>query len=614
MDDKIMMENGADQSTIACGGGLCESIQTGHSLSDIYALESSSCCVGDRYSISDLIDIVKFTALFEEYSETTGFSAGLVSIPDQNTLIATGKRRICTEFHRIHPDLIQHCVKSDQYLTDTQRSYKGFNIRSCMMGLFDAATSVIIQGVHVASLFTGQVFCDAPDLDRFGKQAKRLGFDVKAYLEAVKEIPIVSENELHQGLSFLKMIASMIAEQGLSTLEVRERAQAQKLESLGVLAGGMAHDFNNLLTAILGNAELTMMELTDGTRAWSNISEIKKATLRASELCQQMLVYSGRGSLMLHRVRLTEVVQEMAGSLDAMVTPPISIQYDLAEDSPWVEADPSGLGKALKGLVSNAAEAIGPSGGTIHIRTHVKEFTRHDLKTCYNWEELKAGSYACIEVEDSGCGMDPLTQTRIFDPFFSTKFPGRGLEMAAILGMVRSHKGAIKVHSELGEGSVFTLLFPILDSMQLNPVVMSSRMDDEVVQFKGKGTLLLVDDEKPIVDCGKIMLEKLGFQVLTASNGLEAITTVRKQGKTLICVILDLTMPCMDGEDAFDEIHKIQPGLPVIISSGYSESEIMHRFTGKKVAGIIQKPFLASTLQKKLRTILEGSNGKTLQA
>ncbi|MFH1998981.1 MAG: PocR ligand-binding domain-containing protein [Planctomycetota bacterium] len=726
--------------------------------------------IDGRYSINDLIDIDKLKFLFEEFCRATGFSTGIVSFPAQEKVIATGERKICTNFHRTCPELAQRCRKNELSLTKSKNRQPDVYIRCCDMGLVVAVTPIVIRGTHMASLFTGQVFCDPPDMEWFRDQGRRHGFDMEKYLDAIREIPVASKQELQTGLTFLNGIASMIAEQSLNALEIKEGAQileaevqerkrvelalreseekfraliehsmdmtmiidsgrsiqyaspafestvgletrevwgekldhfihpedlpviedafnriieqpgasvqipdfrirlkggkwrilqgsftnmldvpgvngivgnhydvserrraekenhlleaqiqhAQKLESLGVLAGGMAHDFNNLLTAILGNAELTMMELPKGSALWRNINEIKKATLRAAELCEQMLIYSGRGRLLLHRVNLSDVVREMACRLDSMVTHDLTIRYCLDDDLPWSEADTVEIQKAIMGMITNAAEAIGDRQGVITITTFVKEFLRHDLKECYLDNDLREGRYACIEIADTGCGMDQATQSRIFDPFFTTKFTGRGLGMAAILGTVRSHKGAIKVRSEIDRGTVFTLYFPALTSCQKQPDSLPGTGESPEAEFMGEETLLLVDDEVPIVDCGKIMLERMGFKVLTACNGVEALEMVRARGEEIACIILDLTMPCMDGQDAFDEIHKIRPELPVLVSSGYSVKEIESRFEGKNVAGIIQKPFLTATLRNKLQPIISRAcrtgKGKTRKA
>jgi two-component system, cell cycle sensor histidine kinase and response regulator CckA len=258
-------------------------------------------------------------------------------------------------------------------------------------------------------------------------------------------------------------------------------------------------------------------------------------------------------------------------------------------------------------LVMNASEAIGEQSGVVTIATGVKHFDRDVLKEMCLVEDLTEGEYVTLEVRDTGCGMDQATRERIFEPFFSTKFTGRGLGMSAVLGILRSHHGAIKVYSEPEKGAIVTLLFPVSKEACRNVLIEEAERGDE---WRGTGTVLLVDDEEAVLNIGKRMLEIMGFSVVTAMDGIEALEAFARLSGEITCIILDLTMPQMSGEDAFEELHRIAPRLPIVISSGYSEQEVATRFLGREVFGLVQKPYRFSDLHQMLqRAVDPGSKG-----
>ena len=374
---------------------------------------------------------------------------------------------------------------------------------------------------------------------------------------------------------------------------------AQKLESLGVLAGGIAHDFNNLLTAILGNADLAISELSQVSPARENIEEIIKASHRAAELCRQMLAYSGKGRFMVGAIDLSEVVDEMAHMLEVSISKKAVLKYDFADNLPFIRADATQMRQVIMNLITNASEAIGDKSGIISITTGAVDCDRAYLQRTYLDEELPEGLYVTLEVADTGRGMDAQTKAKLFDPFFTTKFTGRGLGLAAVLGIVRGHRGAIKVYSELGRGTTFKVLLPaakrqISDDSKLRAIRRPA----------GTGTVLLVDDEETIRAVGKRMLENLGYTVLTASDGRQAVDMYHDRPETFDCVVLDLTMPHMDGEEAFRELRRIDKDVRVVLSSGYNEQEVTQRFVGKGLAGFIQKPYRLDVLANVMKEAL----------
>ena len=377
--------------------------------------------------------------------------------------------------------------------------------------------------------------------------------------------------------------------------------QAQKLESLGVLAGGIAHDFNNLLMGILGNADLALDELPPGSSIRHNLHEIEIASKRAADLCRQMLAYSGRGRFIVELININEVVQEMAHLLQVSISKRATLKYNFAENVPAIEADVTQIRQIVMNLITNASEAIGDEDGVISISTGTMECKQVFLNDPYLDDFLTEGEYLFIEVEDTGCGMDEEIIKKIYEPFFTTKFTGRGLGMAAVLGIVRGHKGTIRLTSKKDEGTTFTVLFPALD----RPAVSMGTDKVQDGRWRGKGTILLVDDEDTIRVVGKKMLMKAGFTVLTASDGYEAIEQFSKNLDEIVCVVLDMTMPHMDGEEAFVELRKIDKNIRVILSSGYNEQEIVERFEGSKISGFIQKPYRSAELIEKLQRVLE---------
>ena len=384
--------------------------------------------------------------------------------------------------------------------------------------------------------------------------------------------------------------------------KLEEQVQhVQKLKSLGVLAGGIAHDFNNILMAILGNTGLALAALSPVSPARTNLIEIEKASRRAADLCKQMLAYSGKGRFVVEAIDLSELVQEMAHMLEVSISKKAVVRYDFADNLPAIDADATQMRQVVMNLITNASEAIGEKNGVISICTGAMHCDRAYLSESYLDDDLGEGVYSYVEVSDTGCGMDGETRSRLFDPFFTTKFTGRGLGLSAVLGIIRGHKGAIKVYSEAGEGATFKALFPAVDR---TPVRAAGKAEDGAVVQQNSGTILLVDDDESVRTVGKGMLERVGFDVLTAAHGREAVAVFRDHTERVDCIVLDLTMPQMDGEEAFRELRRIRKDVPIIMSSGYNEEEVTRRFLGKGIAGFIQKPYRSEELVAMIRELL----------
>ncbi len=393
------------------------------------------------------------------------------------------------------------------------------------------------------------------------------------------------------------------AEEARRKLEAQIQ-HAQKLESLGVLCGGIAHDFNNLLTGILGNSDLALTKLTPESPACPLIEDAKKATHHLAELTNQMLAYSGKGKFVVTSLDLSRLVNEMEHLLQLSISKKAVLRYDLRGELPAVEADASQLRQIVMNLVINASEALGERSGVISLSTGMMEASDDYLEETYLNEGLPGGVYVYLEVSDTGVGMDDETVQKIFDPFFTTKFTGRGLGLAAVLGIVRGHRGAIKIYSEKDRGSTFRVLFPTTD----HPVESAHQLTSAADTTLKSGTILVVDDEEIIRSIAEMILNRVGFTVVTASDGREALAVFKEHQNEITAVLLDLTMPYVDGEECFREIRNIRSDVPVILSSGYSEQEATKRFAGKGLAGFLKKPYEVNALLEKMFDALNWKN------
>jgi len=389
------------------------------------------------------------------------------------------------------------------------------------------------------------------------------------------------------------------AEEERAKLEAQMR-EVQKLESLGVLAGGIAHDFNNLLMAILGNVDLALISLSPASPVIPCLEEISRASQRAADLCRQMLAYSGRGRFIVGHHDLSAIVREMAQMLEVSVSKKATLRYDFPANLPAVEADATQLRQIIMNLITNASEALEDHCGAITLSTGVEHCNRAYLSESYLDDNLPEGQYVYLEVSDTGSGINAEAQTRIFDPFFTTKFTGRGLGLAAVLGIVRGHKGAIKVFSAPAQGTTIKILFPAVPWSQIDR---GASPDPSPAPLPG-GVILLVDDDPSILQVGEKMLERLGFTVLTATDGRSALEIFKTRAGEIDCVLLDLTMPRMGGEEAFSELRRLRSDVPVILSSGYNEQEVIQLVASHGLAGFLQKPYTITKLRKILSGVL----------
>jgi two-component system, cell cycle sensor histidine kinase and response regulator CckA len=393
----------------------------------------------------------------------------------------------------------------------------------------------------------------------------------------------------------------------LERLELEARIQhTQKLESLGVLAGGIAHDFNNILLAILGNADLALMSIPETNPARGSLNRIVNAATTAADLTRQMLAYSGRSDYEILPLNLNKVVLELTHLLEVSISKKAVLKFRLADELPLIMADAAQISQILMNLITNASEAIGNSSGVISITTGAMYCDETYIKTTELTSGILEDMYVYVEISDTGCGMEPSIKKQLFEPFFTTKYSGRGLGLSSVLGIIRGHKGAIKVYSEPGEGTTFKILFPVYHADQTDGSEPKGKLSGD--NLIGNGTILFADDEDTVLAVGRNMLEHLGFKVVTAEDGRRALDLFRLHQEDIALVILDLTMPHLSGDEVYREIRRIRTDVPVIVSSGFSRQDVMHRFAGKHLAGFIQKPYRIEDLSSIIKDVLSDAD------
>lgn len=675
------------------------------------------------YTLQDLLDIPTIQSLLDSLDEINKLPSAILDI-DGNILTATSWQDICTKFHRLNYDIEKRCRESDTRVKINVGETVSHVIYPCPMGLIDAASPIIVEGQHLGNVFIGQLLIEQPDEMYFIEQARQYGFDGDQYLEALKKVPLCSEEHLRVNLNFISNFVQVLAEEGLknrrqletesalqeheqrlnaifetseagiivvsplgvitfanrrmasmfglpldellgthyvdyihesekqagiecmqqiikgkktsielirhyvrkdgtdfwgnltgtrfenidggmrdqiiviSDITERKRVedekrsleqqlqQAQKLESLGVLAGGIAHDFNNLLTIIRGNVFLAK---SDQEKANDYLTNVEAAVDRAAGLCQQMMAYAGKASFTKSRINLVFLVDEMVKLLKSTLPQNAAIKFEFPADTINISGDSNQINQIIMNLVINASEAIDTAQGEINVVLKAHEITSDHPETDYLGNSIRKGFYACLEITDNGGGMDEETQKKIFEPFYTTKFVGRGLGMSAVLGIVASHNGSIQLKSETGKGTSFNVLIPIYQTdveeikNQLPAVEKPTQPIERVI--------LLVEDEDQVRNIANKILRNLGFQVFEASNGIEALETYREHCDEITLVVTDIGMPLMDGHELIQRLKLINPALPVFVISGFSEQMIVSRTPITDIAGILTKPF-----------------------
>ncbi|HMK39376.1 MAG TPA: PAS domain S-box protein, partial [Bacteroidota bacterium] len=383
----------------------------------------------------------------------------------------------------------------------------------------------------------------------------------------------------------------------------RQLLHAQKLESLGVLAGGIAHDFNNLLTAMIGNLDMALSRFP-AAAARERIERALQATRRASDLTREMLAYSGKGRFVTTLVDINEIVSENAELLRSSIPHTVSLSTSLAPGLPAADADLAQVQQVVMNLITNASEAIGDRPGVISVQTGIMDCDEAYLRESRIEEKPAPGRFLYFDVTDTGDGMGPEVLARMFDPFFTTKSTGRGLGMSAVLGIVRGHRGAIIIGSAAGKGTTVRVLLPASESMPAGGPTGAAPFGDASQSAAVTGTLLVVDDEEEVRELAMEFALDLGLTTLSAADGEEALRLYEDHQAEISCVLLDLTMPKMNGVETFARLRKIRPDVRVLLSSGYNEHEVVQRYALTGLSGFIQKPYRLDTLREKIMEII----------
>ncbi len=459
------------------------------------------------------------------------------------------------------------------------------------------------------------------DLDRFIADMPRLlemgqarNYEVQFRTPEGELVPVeVNAKVRHdedgpQILAFCRSLAPRRRAEAERNEIERRLLESQKLESLGVLSGGIAHDFNNLLTAVIGNVCLAAIEVGGSNRVLEDhLLQIETAATRASDLCKQLLAYSGRGRFVLEKLDLNSIIRELSNLLGFSLSKKASLKFHLEPALPLILGDPTQVRQILMNLVINASEAIGDADGSIEVRTGVMSASSEFLSGAGVGADLPEAEYVCLEIADTGSGMSAEVQTRIFEPFFTTKFVGRGLGLAATLGIVRSHRGALRVDSLAGKGTTFRVLFP-----KVHGATVAALPPQDQGKWRGEGIVLIVDDEEIVRATAAAMLKALGFDAVLAEDGMvgvERYEEVLRSGGRFTFVLLDCHMPRKNGAETLTELMRLDPAARVLMMSGYNEQDMLSRAPCGP-AGFMEKPFRMETVRQKVREVVEAGRSR----
>jgi nitrogen-specific signal transduction histidine kinase/CheY-like chemotaxis protein len=397
------------------------------------------------------------------------------------------------------------------------------------------------------------------------------------------------------------MTARKLLEEEKAKFDARNM-QLQKAESLGRMAGAIAHHFNNQLTAVIGNLELAMFKLAPDAAPLKNLERAMQAASRAAEVSSLMLTYLGQTPGIREPLDLSDACRRSLPMLRAAMSKELFLETELPSPGPVISANPNKIQLLLTNLVTNAWEAVGNGRGAIHLT--VRTVSSTDIPPVHrfpiDWEPRES-TYACLEVADAGCGIADEDIEKLFDPFFSTKFTGRGLGLPVVLGIVRAHNGAVTVESDPDRGSVFRVFLPLSEV----EVPRQAEKAAQAPEIEWGGTVLLIDDEEMVRNMAAEMLRLLGFTTLQAKDGIEAVELFRQHKDEIRCVLCDLTMPRMDGWETLAALRKITPGIPAILSSGYDEAKVMTGDHPEWPQAFLGKPYLFEELRGVLGRTLE---------
>jgi len=578
-------------------------------------------------SLADMIDTETIQKLMDDLHRLTGVGVGLM---DRNGefLASTGWQDVCANFHRVHPETRRFCEESDTALAaDVEPGV--FHGYKCKNHMRDVSTPVVIGGEHVGNLFLGQFFYEdeEPDRELFRARARKYGFDEKEYLDALGRVRRYSRETVECAMGFYSRFAEFVSTLSYGNLklarileertrmeEEREKlreqlTQAQKMESVGRLAGGVAHDFNNMLNVIMGYSDMMMHDLSEDSPLRNGLEEIRKAACRSADLTRQLLAFARKQTVAPKVLDLNETVGSMLKMLGRLIGEDIELAWKPAEDLDPVRMDPSQIDQLLANLCVNARDAIGHATGTLTIETGRASL---DEGYCAVHADFVPGDYVLLVVSDDGCGMDKETLAKIFEPFFTTKGLGQGtgLGLATVFGVVRQNNGFVNVYSEPGKGTTFKIYLPAYkegregNEGREGPVCEQAMAEPAA---KGGEAVLVVEDEPATLDMAKLMLERLGYAVLTAPNPDEAVRLAESLSAPIHLLVTDVVMPGMNGRELADRLVALHPDLKCLFMSGYTADVIARQGVLDQGVSFIQKPFSLRELGVKVREVLEGN-------
>jgi PAS domain S-box-containing protein len=682
-------------------------------------------------TFAELVDVAELRKSFESFTALTGVPTAILDL-DGTILIATGWQDICTRFHRVHPVTTARCLHSDTVLAGNLRKGEAFNVYRCGNGLVDVAVPIAIGGTHVANFFMGQFFFEPPDPAFFEGQAREFGFDPAAYREALRKVPIFTQENVRHIMAFLSRQVQLIGEMGLarrrvedanadlrrseqkyrrifenaveglflSSLEGRildgnpamvhilgydsieqlredvsdsvvklyarpedrddivatllrhgevqgrevplrcrdgrltwvaisarlardeagrpqqfegflvdisERRrleetilQVRKMESIGLLAGGVAHDFNNLLTPILGFTELLAADIPESSPQHGALQYIRQAAERGLDLTQRLLAFGRKQIIELRILDLGTVIQRFEAILRRTLREDIAIRLDLAPDVGVVRADAGQIEQVLLNLAVNAQDAM-PVGGDLGIQVANVDLDAHYTR---QHPEVLPGPYVRLSVSDTGVGMDADTMAHLFEPFFTTKEHGKGtgLGLSTVYGIVKQHGGSVAAYSEKGHGSVFHVYLPRMAGGDAAAALETPELE---AFPRGTETILVVEDNEAVRELTRASLENLGYRVLATAEPRNSIDLARAHAGHVDLLLTDVVMPGMNGMELFEVLHREFAGLKVLFMSGYTSNVIGHHGVLDDGISFLQKPFSLRILATKVRLVLD---------